>query len=67
VRRSATIRDVAAADGVSIWTASNTDGNPARVSEAARQRVLAAAQELGDAPSASFCSPGGEGPLATQP
>lgn len=45
--RESTLRDVAAAAGVSIWTASNTYGNPARVSEATRQRVLAAARELG--------------------
>ena len=45
--REATLRDVAAAAGVSIWTASNTYGNPARVSEATRERVLAAARELG--------------------
>ena len=45
--REVTLRDVAAAAGVSIWTASNTYGNPARVSEATRQRVLAAARELG--------------------
>ena len=45
--REATLRDVAAAAGVSIWTASNTYGNPARVSEATRERVLGAARELG--------------------
>jgi DNA-binding LacI/PurR family transcriptional regulator len=44
--RRTTLRDVARAAGVSIWTASNTFSNPARVAEATRQRVLAAADEL---------------------
>lgn len=42
----ATLRDVAAAAGVSIWTASTTFSKPARVAEPTRQRVLAAAQAL---------------------
>ncbi|MGD9572415.1 MAG: LacI family DNA-binding transcriptional regulator [Thermoleophilia bacterium] len=45
--RKATLRDVAAAAGVSIWTASNTYSNPAKVAEGTRQRVLDAAAELG--------------------
>ena len=42
----ATLRDVAEAAGVSVWTASNTFGNPDRVAEATRERVLAAADAL---------------------
>src|SRR4029077_3669864 len=42
----ATLRDVARAAGVSIWTASTTFSNPARVAAPTRQRVLAAAQAL---------------------
>lgn len=45
--RRVTLRDVAARAGVSIWTASNTFSNPERVAEATRQRVLAAADEMG--------------------
>lgn len=45
--RAATLRDVAAAAGVSIWTASNAYGNPSRVAPATRERVLAAAHALG--------------------
>jgi DNA-binding LacI/PurR family transcriptional regulator len=41
-----TLRDVAKASGVSIWTASTTFSNPTRVAEPTRQRVLAAAQAL---------------------
>lgn len=44
--RAATLRDVAAAAGVSVWTASNTYSNPDRVAEATRERVYAAAREL---------------------
>ena len=44
--RRTTLRDVARAAGVSIWTVSNTFSNPERVAEATRQRVLAAADEL---------------------
>ena len=44
--RRPTLRDVAKAAGVSIWTASNTFSNPDRVADATRQRVLAAADEL---------------------
>lgn len=44
--RRPTLRDVAKAAGVSIWTASNTFSNPERVADATRQRVLAAADEL---------------------
>jgi DNA-binding LacI/PurR family transcriptional regulator len=43
----ATLRDVATAAGVSVWTASNTYSHPERVAEATRQRVHAAARELG--------------------
>ena len=42
----ATLRDVAKAAGVSIWTASTAFSNPVRVAEPTRQRVLAAAQAL---------------------
>lgn len=44
--RRTTLRDVAQAAGVSIWTASNTFSNPDRVAEGTRQRVLAAADAL---------------------
>jgi DNA-binding LacI/PurR family transcriptional regulator len=46
-RRGATLRDVAAAAGVSVWTVSTTYSNPAKVAEATRQRVYDAADELG--------------------
>lgn len=46
-RRGPTLRDVAAAAGVSVWTASNTYSRPDRVAEATRARVLAAADALG--------------------
>lgn len=42
-----TLRDVAAAAGVSVWTVSNAYSNAARVSDATRQRVLDAAAALG--------------------
>ncbi len=45
-RRAPTLRDVAHAAGVSIWTASNTFSNPHRVAAATRQRVLEAADRL---------------------
>ncbi len=45
-RRSPTLRDVAQAAGVSIWTASNTFSNPQRVAAPTRQRVLEAANAL---------------------
>ncbi len=45
-RRGPTLRDVARSAGVSVWTASNTFSNPARVAAATRQRVLAAADAL---------------------
>ncbi len=45
-RRPPTLRDVAQAAGVSIWTASNTFSNPQRVAAATRQRVLEAATKL---------------------
>lgn len=45
--RGPTLRDVAAAAGVSIWTASNTYSNPAKVAEPTRQRVHDAAAALG--------------------
>ena len=44
--RGATLRDVAAAAGVSVWTASKTYANPERVAPATRERVLAAAHGL---------------------
>ncbi|HET6691105.1 MAG TPA: LacI family DNA-binding transcriptional regulator, partial [Miltoncostaeaceae bacterium] len=44
---AATLRDVAAAAGVSVWTVSTTYSNPVKVAEATRQRVLDAAAELG--------------------
>ena len=45
--RRPTLRDVAQAAGVSIWTASKAYSAPDRVAEVTRQRVLAAATELG--------------------
>jgi DNA-binding LacI/PurR family transcriptional regulator len=44
---AATLRDVAAAAGVSVWTVSTTYSNPAKVAEPTRQRVLDAAADLG--------------------
>lgn len=44
--KRATLRDVAEAAGVSVWTASNTFSNPDKVAEATRERVLAAADAL---------------------
>jgi len=44
--KRATLRDVAEAAGVSVWTASNTFSNPDRIAEATRERVLAAADAL---------------------
>jgi len=44
---TATLRDVAAAAGVSVWTVSTTYSNPAKVAEATRQRVHDAAAALG--------------------
>src|SRR5262245_11244097 len=46
-QQGATLRDVAAAAGVSVWTVSNTYSNPAKVAEATRERVHAAAAALG--------------------
>ena len=46
-RRSPTLRDVAAAAGVSVWTVSTAYSNPAKVAEATRQRVHDAAAALG--------------------
>jgi DNA-binding LacI/PurR family transcriptional regulator len=48
-RRTAgpTLRDVAAAAGVSVWTVSNAYSNPERVAEATRERILDAAAALG--------------------
>lgn len=42
-----TLRDVAAAAGVSVWTVSNAYSNAAKVSEGARQRVFDAAARIG--------------------
>lgn len=44
--KRATLRDIAEAAGVSVWTASNTFSNPDRIAEATRERVLAAADAL---------------------
>ncbi len=49
---SATIRDVAAASGVSVSTVSLTLNHPNRVAESTRRRVLAAADQLGFVPKA---------------
>lgn len=46
-RHEPTLRDVATAAGVSVWTVSTTYSNPQKVAEATRQRVLDAAGELG--------------------
>jgi DNA-binding LacI/PurR family transcriptional regulator len=65
--RAATLRDVAAAAGVSVWTASNTYSNPARVAEATRERVYAAARELsyaGPHPGARSLARGRSGTVA---
>ena len=45
--RRPTLRDVAREADVSVWTASNTFNNPARVAQATRERVLTAADALG--------------------
>ncbi|WP_240770264.1 LacI family DNA-binding transcriptional regulator [Nocardioides sp. GY 10127] len=45
--RSVSVKDVAAAAGVSLGTVSNVLNKPDRVSEATRQRVLAAMTDLG--------------------
>ena len=42
-----TLRDVARAAGVSVWTASNAYGHPERVASATRERVLATAAAIG--------------------
>jgi DNA-binding LacI/PurR family transcriptional regulator len=42
-----TLRDVATAAGVSVWTVSTAYSNPGKVAEATRQRVLDAATALG--------------------
>ena len=44
--REATLRDVAAAARVSVWTASTAYSNPGKVAEATRERVYEAAREL---------------------
>ncbi len=46
-RQGPTLRDVAAAAGVSVWTVSTAYSNPGRVAEATRQRVFDAAAVLG--------------------
>jgi DNA-binding LacI/PurR family transcriptional regulator len=80
-KKRATLRDVADAAGVSIWTASNTFSNPGRVAEATRERVLAAADSLsyaGPNPGArtlalgrthmvAVVTPGDAGPLLADP
>lgn len=50
VRRRPTVKDVAAQAGVAPMTVSYTFNHPARVAEATRARVLAAAAELGYRP-----------------
>jgi DNA-binding LacI/PurR family transcriptional regulator len=45
--RRPTLRDVAHAAGVSVWTVSNAYSNPDRVAPATRERVLAAASAIG--------------------
>ena len=42
-----TLRDVAHAAGVSVWTVSNAYSHPDRVASATRERVLAAASAIG--------------------
>lgn len=46
-RHGPTLRDVATAAGVSVWTVSNAYSNPGKVAEATRQRVFDAATALG--------------------
>jgi DNA-binding LacI/PurR family transcriptional regulator len=61
-----TIRDVASAAGVSVGTASNAFSRPELVSAEARERVLAAARELGYGgpnPAARRLRTGGSGAL----
>lgn len=63
----ATLRDVAAAAGVSVWTVSNAFSNAAKVSEATRQRVFDAAAALGYAgphPAARSLARGRTGAIA---
>lgn len=45
--RRPTLRDVAHAAGVSVWTVSNAYSNPDRIASATRERVLAAAGAIG--------------------
>ena len=45
--RRPTLRDVAHAAGVSVWTVSNAYSHPDRVASATRERVLAAASTIG--------------------
>ena len=45
--RRPTLRDVAHAAGVSVWTVSNAYSNPDRIASATRERVLAAASAIG--------------------
>lgn len=52
-RPSVTLRDVAVRAGLSVMTASYTFSQPQRVSAASRDRVLAAARELGYQPNAA--------------
>lgn len=52
-RPAATLRDVAARAGLSVMTASYAFTQPQRVSAASRDRVLAAARELGYQPNAA--------------
>lgn len=62
-----TLRDVATAAGVSVWTVSNCYSNAAKVSEATRQRVFDAAAALGYAgphPAARSLARGRTGAIA---
>lgn len=62
-----TLRDVATAAGVSVWTVSNTYSNAAKVSEATRRRVFDAAAALryaGPHPAARSLARGRTGAIA---
>ena len=64
--RRVTIRDVAAQAGVSIGTASKALNGQGKLRAETRDRVAAAARELGFAPNvlAAACWPGGPSPWA---
>jgi DNA-binding LacI/PurR family transcriptional regulator len=50
------IKDIAARAGVSIATVSHSFRNPGRVSDATREKVLAAADEIGYSPNSLAAS-----------